>query len=1043
MALRFIFGDDIFVSYSRQDAIKYAEGLASELARKGYSCRIDQWESEPGQEMPGSLLRALTRASMLVIVGTRGAAASPHVGKEIDLFVRRKRPVIPIDVGGAIPQATWYPIIQGLVLEREGRADALDLGQPSPSVLSRIEGAFTYRRRNVRIQRVFRWTLAGIFAGLVALGAVLHRANSAQGDLRRANEELGEARGTLKSTERDLDGKVEKLKQAQGEIEQAKINLADTQRSVAVAQAEAERQGLVARSRALASTAETLLSQRAFFLPRSALLAIESVKRYPTIEGDQALRRALALMPMPLERLVHGGPISQIAYSRDGRLLATAGTSGITLLEVATGQRRRLEPGSPFSFLSFTSDGRRIVAAAGTRVHIWDVDSGGHRQIEARGVIQDLAISPDGQVLAFADQTPEAGVWRIDGAVEVLKLPHQDRLLRDPVRNVAFDPTGRYLATGWRSSVMLWDAKSWTLLRPPIQFNGGLRDLGVSPGGEWIAVATPLALQIVDSRKADSTALTLHPAGMLALSFHPDGKRIAGGMDGTARIWDMERAQQLAAIAFQGGLGDLAFSPDGRFLAVATTAGVATLWDATSERTLHMVHGTGRTRIAFDASGPRIATAAAGEPATAIWGSENGQPIATIPSSSPVTYSADGRYLTSAGGAIDLVDRRLTVPVKVGRVVSADGRMAAVDDGEAALVWDLVAGRAVFRLEHWPPIDWDALSKQEVPPGLSRIRPRQISEAKTEGSVRTVALSHDARYALTARIDGRLRLWEVARGAVIAEGPFDIGGLQDGYPVRAAFSRNAAALAIGHGRRLEIWHPADVGRREVVDAGEEDDFRFDGQGAHLAIKSSRGIRVYAVGRRLEKVADVKTGDVLETLLFGHAGQFASDAERQTPRIDAKRWQRDPARAAVAAFRPGQRWLARARKEGVEIHDLRTLAVVGTFPHETEVGSVALSPGGRFLATASAGTVRIWETANGAEVSRIEDGGIDPLFSPDGRLLATTASGRARVWAWQPADLITEACARVTRNLTCAEWAQYIRDARYGATCRALPVDACR
>jgi WD40 repeat protein len=135
-------------------------------------------------------------------------------------------------------------------------------------------------------------------------------------------------------------------------------------------------------------------------------------------------------------------------------------------------------------------------------------------------------------------------------------------------------------------------------------------------------------------------------------------------------------------------------------------------------------------------------------------------------------------------------------------------------------------------------------------------------------------------------------------------------------------------------------------------------------------------------------------------------------------------------------------LARGRKETVEILDLRTLAVVRPFPHETEVVSLALSPDGRYLATSSSGTVRVWETANGAEVSRIEEGGRDPLFSPDGRLLATIASDRARVWAWRPDDLIAEACARATRNLTCAEWGQYIRDARYSATCRALPSDAC-
>jgi hypothetical protein len=48
---------------------------------------------------------------------------------------------------------------------------------------------------------------------------------------------------------------------------------------------------------------------------------------------------------------------------------------------------------------------------------------------------------------------------------------------------------------------------------------------------------------------------------------------------------------------------------------------------------------------------------------------------------------------------------------------------------------------------------------------------------------------------------------------------------------------------------------------------------------------------------------------------------------------------------------------------------------------------------------------------------------------------------AHVWLYLPEDLITEACSRVTRNLTRAEWAQYIGDALpYQAVCPNLPIE---
>jgi WD40 repeat protein len=127
---------------------------------------------------------------------------------------------------------------------------------------------------------------------------------------------------------------------------------------------------------------------------------------------------------------------------------------------------------------------------------------------------------------------------------------------------------------------------------------------------------------------------------------------------------------------------------------------------------------------------------------------------------------------------------------------------------------------------------------------------------------------------------------------------------------------------------------------------------------------------------------------------------------------------------------------------VEIVDLPAQNVRRTFPHEASIASAALSADGRYLATSSGGGVRVWDAVRGTELSHIEDGGTEPAFSKDGRLLATRATDRVRLWLWQPDDLVEEACARLTRNMTCSEWGQYIEDRRYSATCKALPMEPC-
>ena len=168
---RFFFGNDVFISYSRLQGADYALALANQLTRKGIVCFLDQWGTPPGRESP-QLRHALSRSTMLVLVGSEAAAASENVRLEVEEFLKTGRPLIPITfiaeadyreaqsgraartITGALERAAWFPAIEGVARTFESLV-AIEKSQPSAPVIDRIVNAEGFTRRNKRLRNVF------------------------------------------------------------------------------------------------------------------------------------------------------------------------------------------------------------------------------------------------------------------------------------------------------------------------------------------------------------------------------------------------------------------------------------------------------------------------------------------------------------------------------------------------------------------------------------------------------------------------------------------------------------------------------------------------------------------------------------------------------------------------------------------------------------------------------------------------------------------------------------------------------------------------
>jgi WD40 repeat protein len=284
------------------------------------------------------------------------------------------------------------------------------------------------------------------------------------------------------------------------------------------------------------------------------------------------------------------GVLHVVAFSPGGVLAATAtdtkvdGSHSITVLDTATGTEQFRQPGhkSPVSHLAFSADGRLLASGsvAEKTWKLWDVN---RRQELTAETVEAVFHGEDPLVGPFLPDGKHLVVHQRPGSIDLLELDSKKRTsFPFDACAVASSPDGRTLALASRlGRVAIYDVATRKELVAGSPASGiHVYAVAFSPDNKSLAVASWNGeIYVLDAATLKRNAICKEHK-VAVLTFAPTGQMlVSGGRDSQVKLWDPATGQLRWTLeGHTKPVRAIAFGRDGRTMLTASDDGAIKVW---------------------------------------------------------------------------------------------------------------------------------------------------------------------------------------------------------------------------------------------------------------------------------------------------------------------------------------------------------------------------------------------------------------------------------------------------------------------------------